>query len=121
MPTKRRCRHSLIATLALCGLLAGCRTNHTPAKPVAGREFDVPRARQVMPGMMQEQVRTLIGRPWEEQQDGGKVVWRYYVRYESRQVVELLGLIPVKETPAYGALEAKVTFDQGVVQAIVVK
>ena len=68
-----------------------------------------------------EQVRALIGRPWEERQDAGQVVWRYYVRYESRQLLELLGVIPVKETPAYGALEAKITFDRGVVRATVVK
>jgi outer membrane protein assembly factor BamE (lipoprotein component of BamABCDE complex) len=111
----------LVVALVLCGLSSGCRISHTPARPIAGREFDVERARQVTPGMTPEQVRALIGRPWEERQDAGQVVWRYYVRYESRQLLELLGVIPVKETPAYGALEAKITFDRGVVRATVVK
>ena len=77
-------------------LLTSCALATAPPRIVKGEEFPQEKVEKVQVGMSAQEVRDLLGRPFEIEVVGDRYQWRYYERERQDERIYILGLIPVK-------------------------
>jgi outer membrane protein assembly factor BamE (lipoprotein component of BamABCDE complex) len=91
-------------------LAAGCSYAKLPPKFVEGRQFSVATARRLPVGSSIGAVITALGEPLDRLRADDIETWRYSFRTEQKEIVRLLGIIPIPSKENGGTAVATLTF-----------
>ena len=106
---------------ALISALSACSYGKGAPYAEEGRLFPWKKVTLVHKGMTADQVRDVLGDPFEVKAQDGAEVWRYYVQERQDEHIYVLGLIPTKKTMYRGRAEVTVEFEQNAVSTVVAR
>ena len=101
-----------VPTILLAVLAGGCATGLHPHETLAGRYFPSHRVAELREGQAPEEVRAVLGEPFEERASPEETVWRYFEEAHPRACSTYVLGLPLSGRPRV-TREALVTFRQG--------
>lgn len=99
-------------------ILSGCSLGKGPPNVIGGRDFPGEKIPSVHKGMTADEVRHLLGDPFEIRAVDGSERWRYYVRQRQDENVYVLGFIRFRNPMFIWTDEALVEIRAGLVERI---
>jgi outer membrane protein assembly factor BamE (lipoprotein component of BamABCDE complex) len=98
----------------LCVLQAtACSYALVPPRLQDGRPFNASKLAQLTKGMSSDDVRALLGEPYEVKTEGDTARWRYYARHLEEERVKFLGFVPLPSRKDESVSEATIEFKGG--------
>jgi outer membrane protein assembly factor BamE (lipoprotein component of BamABCDE complex) len=101
-----------------CVVLSGCSYALRPPVVEAGQPFFDSRVNEVKYGATADQVRAVLGEPYESQGNENAGRWRYYMRLRAAEGKRLLGVIPIPDDTTRNDYEAVITWRDGRVDEV---
>lgn len=112
-----------MALLATHILVGGCSYALHPSIVLAGRRFPTERVAELREGQTMDEVRAILGEPFEAQADGPAARWRYLEKVRPRGcTTRLLGLITAGQPrDAVYTVDVRIAFRNDAAQNIDVR
>jgi outer membrane protein assembly factor BamE (lipoprotein component of BamABCDE complex) len=96
--------------IALCVVGAACTYSKPQPRIISGRQFPVSAASALQLGSPSDEVRRVLGEPISITKEGDAVVWEYAVTTQHKEVIRLLGVVPMPAKERGGRISARLRF-----------